>query len=85
MSTAAELSADALQIIVDEAAGATPVCIQDLAVRTFGEDRVRAFLSGRRRAHDDPELAEFIRDVHALADASWSRRGVSALVGPYLK
>lgn len=84
MTDVQPLQAETVDLLVKEAAGETPVCIQDVAVRVFGEDRVRAFLK-RKGEEFDPELAECIAAVHALVDASWHEKGITEAVGPYLK
>lgn len=80
-----QMQPDTLNLLVSEAAGETLVCIQDLTVRAFGEDRVRAFLKQRNGERFDPELAECIEAIHVLVADSWHEKGVSEAVGPYLK
>ena len=72
---------DAVQAMLTECVGDDPVCIYDILVGVYGEERVRrAFIT----PGNDPDLVEFMMRVDKRVDRAWKTKGITRELGPYV-
>lgn len=77
------LRGPALNAMIQDSIGSTPLCIYDVVKSVFGEERLQAAL--KQSNNTDPELLAFIEEIYTQVDECWRSKGVTQEIGPYVK